>query len=212
MGVPEGGPMPEPEDEFDAQLADAGDDRAGIEDIDSDTEDLLDDDEGDDDYPEDATEDEVDLVGALYREDGDPSGLSLSPELANDFDALIGALRRVPGDAGAIGLVAIEDDFFVFVRVRGKVVQVLLSDSIAANDWPIARDVADYLGVDIPEDEDDSEPVGDLDMFTDVGLPEIDLEALCSDLDTEPLETIEAIVGRLGFSEAYDRIAADFDL
>ncbi|MFV0452398.1 MAG: tRNA adenosine deaminase-associated protein [Propioniciclava sp.] len=205
--------MPERDDEFDAQLADAGDDRAGIEDVDA--VDPLDDPDGDDeddDYPEDATEEEVDLVAALYREDGEPSGVALAGETANDLDALIGALRRVPGDAGAVGVVSIEDDFFVFVRVRGKKVQVLLSDAIAANDWPIARDVADYLGADIPDDEDDSEPIGDLDMFVDVGLPEIDLEALCSDLDTEPLETIEAIVERLGFSDPYDKIATEFDL
>lgn len=211
--------MSDRDDEFDAQLADAGDDRAGMDDADLSPADLLDDleddiedDLEDDDYPEDATEDEIDIVAALYREDGEPSGLALPVELANDLDALIDALRRVPGDAGAIGLVSIEDDFFVFVRVRGPLIQVLLSDSIAANDWPIARDVADYLGAEIPDDEDDSEPIGDLDLFTDVGLPEIDLEAMCSDLDTEPLETVEGIVERIGFSAPYDKVAGEFDL
>lgn len=211
--------MSDRDDEFDAQLADAGDDRAGMDDADLSPADLLDDLEDDiedelddDDYPEDATEDEIDIVAALYREDGEPSGLALPVELANDLDALIDALRRVPGDAGAIGLVSIEDDFFVFVRVRGPLIQVLLSDSIAANDWPIARDVADYLGAEIPDDEDDSEPIGDLDLFTDVGLPEIDLEAMCSDLDTEPLETVEGIVERIGFSAPYDKVAGEFDL
>lgn len=211
--------MSDRDDEFDAQLADAGDDRAGMDDADLSPADLLDDleddiedDLEDDDYPEDATEDEIDIVAALYREDGEPSGLALPVELANDLDALIDALRRVPGDAGAIGLVSIEDDFFVFVRVRGPLIQVLLSDSIAANDWPIARDVADYLGAEIPDDEDDSEPIGDLDLFTDVGLPEIDLEAMCSDLDTEPLETVEGIVERIGFSAPYNKVAGEFDL
>ncbi|MFV0407753.1 MAG: tRNA adenosine deaminase-associated protein [Propioniciclava sp.] len=200
--------MPDLDDEFDAQLADAGDDRAGLDDADASVGDLVD----EDDYPEDATDDEVDVVGALYREDGEPSGVALPAVLANDLEGLIKALRRVPGDAGAVGVVSVDDEFFVFVRVRGKVVQVLLSDAVAANDWPIARDVADYLDVEIPEDEDDSEPVGDLDMFADVGLPEIDLEALCSDLDREPLETVEAVIERLGYAVPYERIAAEFDL
>ena len=82
----------------------------------------------------------------------------------------------------------------------------------ASNDWPIARDVADYLAVDVPEDEEDSEPIGDLDLFADVGVSEIEVEALCEDLDSEPLEVVESIVEKLGYTKPYDRVAAEFDL
>ena len=105
-----------------------------------------DDAEDDDDDLEDAADDEIDFVLAAYREDGQPYVQALSKELANDLEELIVQLRRLPGDAGAVGFVSLVEEVFVIVRVRGPHVQVLLSDGGAAGDWPIARDVADLLG------------------------------------------------------------------
>lgn len=216
------------DEEFDAELADRGDDRPGIDEADENDYsalDLLDPevddanesddddtDEDDDDYPEDATEDDIDLVAALYREDGQPAATALDLELANDLDGLIDALRRVPGDAGAVGVVSIDSDFFVIVRVRGPKVELFLSDVSAALDWPIARDAADFLGVDLPDDDDDSEPVGDFDLFADAGLSEMELEAITTDDDADPLESLEAIVDKLGFAGVYDKVATGFGL
>ena len=215
------------DEEFDAELADRGDDRPGIDEADENDYsalDLLDpeaddasesdddNDEDDDDYPEDATEDDIDLVAALYREDGQPAATALDLELANDLDGLIDALRRVPGDAGAVGVVSIDSDFFVIVRVRGPKVELFLSDVSAALDWPIARDAADFLGVDLPDDDDDSEPVGDFDLFADAGLSEMELEAITTDDDADPLESLEAIVDKLGFAGVYDKVASGFGL
>ena len=220
-------------DDFDAMLADQGDDRPGLDELDdvvvlvtsvpvdddlddddpdSDDPDSDDDDDDDEDYPEDAVEDEIDLVVALYREDGKVSALALPKELANDLDELIEQLRRVPGDAGALGVVSIDSDFFVMVRVRGPVVQGLLSDAGAATAWPIARDAADSRGVDIPDDEDDSGPVGDLDMFADAGLSELDVEAICSDLDSDAEDLVARIARKLGYESAYGKVAAGFGL
>lgn len=222
------------DEEFDAELADRGDDRPGIDEADEndysaldlldpevddanesdddDTDEDGDTDEDDDDYPEDATEDDIDLVAALYREDGQPAATALDLELANDLDGLIEALRRVPGDAGAVGVVSIDSDFFVIVRVRGPKVELFLSDVSAALDWPIARDAADFLGVDLPDDDDDSEPVGDFDLFADAGLSEMELEAITTDGDADPLESLEAIVDKLGFAGVYDKVATGFGL
>lgn len=100
----------------------------------------------------------------------------MEPMLANDFDELITQLRRLPGDAGAVGMVSIDHQFYVIVRVRGRNVQVFLSDATQANDWPIARDVADFLGEDIPDPDDDPETMGDGDMLADAGLGEFDME------------------------------------
>ena len=222
---------------YDAELADHGDDRPGIDEVeendysglldiegddeydgDSDLDDDLDgdedddDDDDDDDYPEDASDDDIDLVAALYREDGAPAALALDKQLANDLDGLIEELRRVPGDAGAIGVVSIDSDFFVVVRVRGRKVELVLSDLGAALDWPIARDAADFLGVDLPDDEDESEPVGDLDLFADAGLSELELEAITTDEEADPVESIEAIVEKLGFAGVYDKVASGFGL
>jgi hypothetical protein len=118
-----GATMAGDDEDFDADLADRGDDRPGVDEANDDDfsalglDDDLDDD--DDDYPDDAGEDEIDLVVALYREDGTPVVQSLELDLANDLDALIEALRRMPGDAGAVGMVSIDQDVFVIVRVRG---------------------------------------------------------------------------------------------
>ncbi len=237
------------DEDFDAQLADHGDDRPGIDDLevddfsalvgnvsddddddddadDDDDDDADDDDDDDDDadedddaddaddsddgYPDDALEDEIDHVIALYREDGRPSALGLPKDLANDFDELIEQLRRVPGDAGALGVVVIDSDFFLIMRVRGQKVQTLLSDSLAANDWPIARDAADYLGEDIPESEDEGAAIGDFDMFADSGLSEFELEQICDDLDAEPEDVVGEILGKLGYGAAYKKVAGTF--
>nr|NLI50943.1 tRNA adenosine deaminase-associated protein [Propionibacterium sp.] len=223
-------------DEFDAQLAERGDDRPGLDDLevddfsallpddDEDDDVLLDedaegvenddaeDDDEDDDYPEDALEEEIDLVAALYREDGRPAAIALPKDLANDFDELVEQLRRVPGDAGAIGIVVIDSDFFVLVRVRGKRIEVLLSDAVAANDWPIARDAADFLGEEIPEDEEDGGPVGDFAMFADAGLSEFELERLCGDLDADPVDLVSDIAEKLGFGPSLKKVLVTLDL
>lgn len=228
--------MSHSDDDFDAMLADQGDDRPGLDeidfndystllgddsdddyddDLDDDDEDLDEDldDEDDDDYPDDATEDDIDFVIALYREDGEPAGLALAPDLANDLDELITVVRRIPGDAGAIGAVALAGECFVLVRVRGKKIEVLLSDALAAHDWPIARDVADFLGEEIPEDDDeaDSMPIGDLDMLVDAGLSEIEMQTICEDFDSDADELVGLIAKKLGFAGAFKTAVAEFE-
>ena len=189
---------------------DGGDDRPGLDDLEPVVElleplDEAEDDDDEDDYPDDATEEDVDLVVALYREDGQPVAVALGVELANDLDELIAQLRRLPGDGGAVGLVSIASEFFVLVRVRGKHVQVLLSDELAANDWPIARDVADFLGSELPDDDEDAGPIGDLDIFADVGLPDFELEALCEE-DEDSDAVVERIVKKLKFTPQYRKV------
>ena len=79
---------------------------------------------------------------------------------------------------------------------------MLLSDELAAADWPIARDVADFLGSELPEDDDDAGPIGDLDIFADVGLPDFELEALC-DEDEDSDTLVERIAKKLKFGAQY---------
>ena len=75
------------------------------DDSDDDDEDDEDDEDDDDDEPEDALADEIDFVVAAYREDGQVNVVGLNDDLANDLEELIVQLRRLPGDAGAIGFV-----------------------------------------------------------------------------------------------------------
>ena len=169
-----------------------------------DTGDELDDDlEDDDDFDEvdleDAADDEIDFVLAAYREDGQPFVQSLGKDLANDLDELIVQLRRLPGDAGALGFVSLVEEVFVVTRVRGQHVQVLLSDAAAASDWPIARDVVDYLGEEPVEDEDEEEgePIGDLGIVADLGLSDFDMGAIIDNLDLTSVEMLVDIADKI---------------
>lgn len=179
------------DDRYDPATADDSDDD------DDDDDDDTSDDDGDYDDLDDASDDEIDLVVAMYREDGEPVVVSMPKGLANDLDELITQLRRLPADGGAIGLVSIASEFFVICRARGRNVQVLLSDGVSANDWPIARDVADYLGVDIPDPDDDSEPMGDLGLLADQGISDFDLEGYATDLDEDSDELLARIADRM---------------
>lgn len=170
-----------------------------------------DDDFDDDEDLEDATEDDVDLVVALYREDGRPTAVPLDFDLANDLEELIRQLTRLPGDSGADGWVSINGEFFVICRVRGRTVEVLLSDITAATDWPIARDVVDYLAAEPPEDDDEPAPLGDLEMYAASGLRGFELEAITTDYDEESDELLHRIAERLKVADEFDRAAEAFD-
>ena len=208
-------------DDLEFELPNRGDDRAGLEELDDlddvvviedeDTDDEDSEDEDSDDYPEDATEDDVDLIVALYREDGSPVALALDYDLANDLEALTTQLRRMPGDGGAVALVSIASEVFIIIRVRGKHVQAFCSDAVAAADWPLARDVVDMLGVDVPEDDDDSVPVGDLDILADSGLHDFELEAMAEDYDEDSATLVERIATRIKFGPEFARALATFE-
>lgn len=184
----------------------------GDDDADDDDDDADDDDDDDFDDVEDATADEIDLVVGIYREDGLPVATALALDLANDLDELIGQLRRQPADAGAIGMVSLVGEVFVIVRVRGANVQVLVSDASAAGDWPIARDVADFLGVEeIPDPEDESEPLGDLGLLSDLGVSEFEMEAFTEDYDSDSDELLAEIAEKIKVGPAFRRAAESFD-
>ncbi len=89
---------------------------------------------------------------------------------------------------------------------------MLLSDAQAANDWPIARDVLDYLGEDFPdEDDDESYPVGDMEMFAASGLRAFELEAIATDYDADADELLEHIAEKLKIADEFHAAAAAFD-
>jgi putative tRNA adenosine deaminase-associated protein len=208
-------------DDLEFELPNRGDDRVGLDELDDlddvvvleedDAEDDESEDEDSDDYPEDATEDDVDLIVALYREDGSPVALALDYDLANDLEALTTQLRRMPGDGGAVALVSIASEVFIIVRVRGKHVQAFCSDGVAAADWPLARDVLDMLGIDVPEDDDDSSPVGDVDILADAGLHDFELEAMAEDYDEDSATLVERIATRIKFGPEFAKALATFE-
>jgi|SRR5580693_2865407 putative tRNA adenosine deaminase-associated protein len=149
----------------------------------------------------------TDFAVIVYREEDTWEAEVLPVALTEDLDGLVQALKQQPSVGGTIGLVAVGDDFFVALRVLGTQVSIFLSDVTAAVDWTLARQVLDYLGIPLPEDEelDQVLPVGDLSIFTDLGVDEMELGALSGDLDLFPDEVLASLAGRLGFGQAVER-------
>ena len=142
------------------------------------------------------------------REQGVWQVEQLPDALTGDLEALVAALRRAPGQDGAIALVDVADEFFVVVRVQQGRVRLLLSDVTASAEWDLATQVVDELGVDIPRDDDLDRvvPVGDLAVFDDLGVDGLELAALLSDVDAYADEMLSTLARRLGFADAYERV------
>lgn len=148
----------------------------------------------------------VDFVLVAYREEGLWQLQELEAEKAADVDQFAVELRRYPGDGGALGLVSIDEDFFLLVRVLGAEVRLLLSDVTAATDWPLAAAVVEHLDLPLPDDEEEQEPAGDLGIVADLGMGAMDMGALLDDYELYPDEMLGDIASRLGFGPLYDEI------
>jgi putative tRNA adenosine deaminase-associated protein len=148
--------------------------------------------------------DAVDFALAAYREEGVWQVQELAHDVLADLDSLVHALRRFPGDGGAIGMVAVDEDFFLVVRVAGARTRVLLSDITAAGEWELADSAVQFLGLPDPEDEDDQVPAGDLDLLGDLGVAAMDLGVMLDDTDLYPEEILSDVARDLGFGELFD--------
>lgn len=150
----------------------------------------------------------ADFSVIAYREEDAWEAELLPPALSENLGGLILALRQQPSLGGTIGLAVVGDDFFVALRVIGSQVSVFLSDVTAAAYWPLARQLLDYLDIPAPDADDEIDqvlPAGDLSIFADLGIDEMDLGAISGDLDMYPSEAVESIGRRLGFGRALDR-------
>jgi len=153
-----------------------------------------------------------DFAVVVYREDDNWQADVLPVALTEDLTGLITALRRQPSLSGTIGLAAVGDDFFVAVRVLGAEASVFLSDLTAAVDWPLARQALGYLEIPVPDDEEDLDqvlPAGDLSIFADLGIDEMDLGMLAGDLDLFPDEALALLARKIGFGHALERALDD---
>jgi len=148
--------------------------------------------------------DEVDFALAAFRDNGAWQVQDIASPAFGSVDSLSHALRQVARDDSAVGMVAVDEDFFVLVRVAGARTRVLLSDVTAADEWELAQSVIEFLGLPPPEDDDVEVPAGDLDLLGDLGLHAIDLGALLDDVELYPDEMLSEIARRLGFGELFD--------
>jgi putative tRNA adenosine deaminase-associated protein len=149
----------------------------------------------------------TDFAVIVYREEDAWEAEVLPVALTEDLNGLIHALRQQLSIGGTIALVAVGDDFFVALRVRGTHTSVFLSDVTAAIDWALAQQVLEYLAIPVPDDDDLDQvlPAGDLSIFADLGVDEMELGALSGDLDLYPDEVLASLAGRMGFGPAMDR-------
>lgn len=142
----------------------------------------------------------------VFQQEGVWQVGELPPTVPDDLEAVIAAVRgQVPG---AFVLVDIADEFFVVVRNRGGNLHFLLSDVTASVAWDLAAQVMEQLDLDLPADDELEEvwPAGDLGVFDDLGLDEMELGAILSDDDAYADEMLSSLARRLGFAEAYERV------
>jgi putative tRNA adenosine deaminase-associated protein len=150
-------------------------------------------------------EDDVDFAVAAYRDDGMWRVVELNPQLGENVDDLSEALARFPSDVGVLGLVSMNDDFFVIMRRSGTQVRAMLSDVTAIDEWPLADGVAELL--DLPDSPgDDAQAVGDLEILSDLGMTAFDLGMLCDDDDLYPDDILLDVAERLGFGNQLEAI------
>ena len=127
-----------------------------------------------------------------------------------DVDAVADRVRDVDGDAETALLFVEEDDEYVAIlRVDADDLRVFVSDSQAAETYPVAgifagaveEEPAPPPDADDDEEEDDppdSEPVGDADLLADLGTPRRDLIALVTHERTLPSDVISEVCERAG--------------
>ena len=150
---------------------------------------------------------ETDFAVIVYREEDQWEADALPAALTADLGGLVHALRQQPSIGGTIGFAGVGDDFWLAVRVIGEDVSLFLSDLTAAVDYPLARQVLETLGIPVPSDDelDQVLPAGDLSIFADLGLEEMELGAVAADLDLYPEDAVAGIAERLRFGEAVEQ-------
>ena len=142
---------------------------------------------------------------AAIREEGRWRCVAMDPDALVDLDTAITELRGLRSTGAVLGLLDVDEEFFVILRPTPGGISLMVSDAAAALDYDVAADVLDLLRVELPPDDealDDVWPEGDLAILADLGLPADELEVLVSQDDLYPDEQLAAIGRRCGFADA----------
>lgn len=148
---------------------------------------------------------------AAIREDGHWRCTRLSQEALVDLDTAITELRELRSTGAVLGLLDVDDEFFVLLRPAPGGISLMVSDAAAALDYDVAADVLDLLRIELPPDDDaldDPWPEGDLAILADLGLPADELEVLAAEVELYPDEQLAAISRRCGFGDALAEVVA----
>jgi putative tRNA adenosine deaminase-associated protein len=145
-----------------------------------------------------------DLGVIAWHEDGVWNVAQLTH--TRDLGAIMDQLNSQATNGGALALLAVEEDFFIVARKLGSQMQMMISDVTYALESDLAADLIEMLDLPFPEDEDEPQPGGDIDLLSDLGMSAMELEALCDDLELFPDEQIDAIASRIGFGEQFTNL------
>jgi putative tRNA adenosine deaminase-associated protein len=142
---------------------------------------------------------------AAFRDAGQWRCAPLPSAVLDDLSVLLSALRSQSPEGGPFVVANVDDEFFLIARLDGPRTSLLLSDLTASVEYQLAAQVLDRLGEEPPEDDELDEiwPIGDLDLFSDLGLDEHEMERLLDDIDAYPDEMLDAIVERIGVAETF---------
>jgi putative tRNA adenosine deaminase-associated protein len=146
----------------------------------------------------------VDFGCIAWHEDGRWSVNSLTS--TRDIGSVIDSIKAQQTNGGAIALIAIEDEFVIIARALGDQMQMMISDVTYALDYEVAAELIEVLDLEFPEEEDESQPGGDLDLLNDLGVSEMELLSILDDTELYPDELLEAIANRLGFGEQFNQV------
>jgi len=143
-------------------------------------------------------------IGVIaWHEDGRWSVAELETD---DLTEIIDRLKGQHTNGGAVALLSVSEDFFIVARALGTNLQMMISDVTYALEDDLAADLVDVLDLPFPEEDDESQPGGDIDLLVDLGMNVMEIEALASDPELFPDEAVSAIAHRLGFGAQFDEL------
>ncbi len=156
-----------------------------------------------DDEVSDLTSD-VDFAVAAWHEDGRWTLAALPDPF--DLTKIISRLKSQQTNGGAIALIAIDEEFFIVIRVLGTHISLFLSDVTAAFDYEVAEELLEIADIPMPDEDEEPGPIGHLEILADLGMNGMEISALCDDEELFPDEQLEAIAARLGFGQDFSEL------
>ena len=95
---------------------------------------------------------DVDFAVAAWHE-SDTWNLEILSDPYN-LGSIINELRSHQTNGGALGLIAIDEEFFILIRVLGSQISLFISDVTCALDYEVANEFLELADLPIPELDD----------------------------------------------------------